>query len=1140
VDPNDDASLWAVQEYAKTRTGTNDGNTGSNSSKWSTYWAQTIGPQPTANIAPGPSLNEGNSGTTAFNFNVTLSSVYSLPVTVNWQTQDGVATTADNDYLPTSGVLTFPPGTSSQTITVQVVGDTTVEPNEDFKVQLTGVTNAVMGTSLSTGLIQNDDTYTITASAGAGGSISPSGAVPVFPGADQTFTITAADCYHIADVLVDGASVGAVGSYTFPAVSANHTIDASFALNSYVITASAGSGGTINPDGLVTVNCGDDQTFTIAANAGFSIADVLVDGASVGAVGTYTFPHVVAAHTIIASFSQNTHVIAASAGAGGSISPSGNVTVFEGGNQTFTITGDNCHAIADVLVDGASIGAVGTYTFTGVTADHTISATFDLITYTVTTTAGPGGSITPGGTVTVECGTSPSFTIAPDGCHSIADVVVDGESLGPVAIVQFTNVAANHTINATFSTNTFAISASAGPGGSIDPSGTVTVDCGSDRTFTITADNCHTIADVLVDGVSVGAVGTYTFTGISGGHTISASFDLITYTVTTTAGPGGSITPGGTVTVECGTSPSFTIAPDGCHSIADVVVDGTSLGPVAIVQFTNVAGNHTISATFSTNTFAISASAGPGGSISPSGTVTVDCGSDRTFTIDPDSCHTIADVLVDGVSVGAVGTYTFTSVAGGHTIAASFRIKFITVHASAGAGGSISPSGDVRVDCGTSVTFTISPDACHTIGDVTVNGVSVGPVTTYTASCNKDDLVDKTVAAVFNLKVYVVSSSAGAGGTINPNGATNVNCGASQGYSISPNAGFAIQDVVVDGSSVGAVASYTFPAVSANHTIAASFVHLNNPPHITVPVTASCDEGQLLTYNVSATDPDGDALTLSPMSIPAGSTFTDHHDNTGTFSWPTTSSDGRATPYFAILKADDGHGGTDAASTTLFVSDITPVRLFVKNSDKTIKLMSGNPDWCVYVETASFPLADIIPSSVHLISPGTGSVSQIPIITTKTILLGDQDRNGTQDIRYCFSKTDLRNLFSNLTGKTTQTVAVEGQTLGGTEFRGTLTIDVQAGGGSSAVTAAISPNPLNPNTTLVYKLENPGPVLIRLFDVGGRMVRNIYESSFEYAGYHSLDIEASDGAGRSLGSGVYFYVIEAKGGRATGSMTILK
>ncbi len=70
---------------------------------------------------------------------------------------------------------------------------------------------------------------TITATAGAGGTITPSGAVSVPNGTDQSFSIVANACFSIADVKVDGVSVGAVSAYTFHNVTANHTIDATFA-----------------------------------------------------------------------------------------------------------------------------------------------------------------------------------------------------------------------------------------------------------------------------------------------------------------------------------------------------------------------------------------------------------------------------------------------------------------------------------------------------------------------------------------------------------------------------------------------------------------------------------------------------------------------------------------------------------------------------------------------------------------------------------------------------------------------------------------------------------------------------------------------------------------------------------------------
>src|SRR5207253_7639020 len=140
---------------------------------------------------------------------------------------------------------------------------------------------------------------------------------------------------------------------------------------------------------------------------------------------------------------------------------------------------------------------------------------------------------------------------------------------------------------------------------------------------------CHTIADVLVDGVSVGPVASYTFNAVGANHTIAASFNLISYTIVASAGAGGAVSPSGNVVVGCGANQAFTITPDACHTIADVLVDAEAGGAVASYTFTNVTGNHTIAASFNLTTYTIVASADAGGAVSPSGNVVVDCGANQ-------------------------------------------------------------------------------------------------------------------------------------------------------------------------------------------------------------------------------------------------------------------------------------------------------------------------------------------------------------------------------------------------------------------------------------------------------------------------------------------------------------------------------
>jgi hypothetical protein len=121
-------------------------------------------------------------------------------------------------------------------------------------------------------------------------------------GASAVFTITPDAGYQVSGVIVDGSQKGAITSYTFTNITANHTITAYFKPMTYAITASAGSGGNITPGGTRIVTNGANQTYSISPNTGYYIVDVLVDGVSAGAVSSYAFTNTTALHTITATF----------------------------------------------------------------------------------------------------------------------------------------------------------------------------------------------------------------------------------------------------------------------------------------------------------------------------------------------------------------------------------------------------------------------------------------------------------------------------------------------------------------------------------------------------------------------------------------------------------------------------------------------------------------------------------------------------------------------------------------------------------------------------------------------------------------------------------------------------------------------
>jgi hypothetical protein len=163
--------------------------------------------------------------------------------------------------------------------------------------------------------------------------------------------------------------------------------------NTNIITATAGTSGSISPSGTVVVQVHTDKTFSISPNDGYKITDVKIDSKSVGAVNSYTFKDVYADHTISAVFDKVVKVkytIIATAGANGSISPSGAVIVDEHTSQVFAIKPNSGSQIIDVKVDGVSVGAAATYTFNDITANHSISAKFAEL--SPTTPIGPSSS----------------------------------------------------------------------------------------------------------------------------------------------------------------------------------------------------------------------------------------------------------------------------------------------------------------------------------------------------------------------------------------------------------------------------------------------------------------------------------------------------------------------------------------------------------------------------------------------------------------------------------------------------------------------------------------------------------------------------------------------------------------------------
>jgi hypothetical protein len=259
---------------------------------------------PTINIY-GVSLSEGNSGTTDFEFTVSLSNASYLPVSVSYMTADGAydnAATEPGDYVSTGGSLTFEPGASlTQTVAVSVNGDTNFEGDEDFRMNLTGPAGGVIGRSQAVCTILNDDFRTLSITdvsqfEGAAGYSYMAFTVTLSPASDKTVQVNYAAANGTA-TLADNDYESVSGMATFKAGVTTKTIsvqvngdtkveaDETFFLNlsnptgGAVILDGQGVGTIKNDDGgavavelevaplAIAVNEGGSNNFTVRLSA---------------------------------------------------------------------------------------------------------------------------------------------------------------------------------------------------------------------------------------------------------------------------------------------------------------------------------------------------------------------------------------------------------------------------------------------------------------------------------------------------------------------------------------------------------------------------------------------------------------------------------------------------------------------------------------------------------------------------------------------------------------------------------------------------------------------------------------------------------------------------------------------------------
>ena len=682
--------------------------------------------------------------------------------------------------------------------------------------------------------------------------------------------------YHVLDLLVDGVSAGAVTSYTFTNVTTTHTTAASFAINTYTLAYTANTNGSITGTATQTVNHGGSGTaVTAVPNTGYHFT-TWSDGVT---TATRIDPVVTGQFSFIANFAVNTYTLTYTAGANGTLTGTVTQTANHGASGTAVTAVPNSGYHFTSWSDGVTTAS---RTDLAVTGAISVTASFAINTYSLTYTAGANGTLTGMATQTVSHGASGSAVTAVPSSGYHFTSWSDG-----VTTASRTDAAVTGAISVTasFAINSYTLTYMAGANGTLTGTATQTVNHGASGSAVIAVPNTGyhftswsdgvttaTRTDAAVTGaISVTAsfaISTYTLTytagangtltgtatqvvtqggsgtavtavpnpgyrfaswsdgvttasrtdaAVTGAISVTATFTINSFTLTYTAGANGTLTGTATQVVTQGASgTAVTAVPNaGYHftSWSDGVTTATRTDAA-------VTGAISVTASFAANTFTIQTSVVGSGQATPAGTQVVAFGSNSTIIFTPGAGKRVGNVLVDGVSLGPVLSYTFTSVRANHVLSVVFdEAGRFTVVGNPTPLGSIAP-GQTFANAGDCQSVYITPDRGFHVTDVQINGISVGAVTEYRIASVKENVI---VTATFAADDFKVTTTVIGNGEISPSLIQGISSGADLTIHFLPADGCVVQDVQLDGRSIGAVSSYTFRNVQADYAVVVRF-----------------------------------------------------------------------------------------------------------------------------------------------------------------------------------------------------------------------------------------------------------------------------------------------------------------------------
>lgn len=519
--------------------------------------------------------------------------------------------------------------------------------------------------------------YTITATASPSNAGTITGAGTYAQGSTCTLHANANSGYTFVNWIENGVPVSTNPNYSFT-VTGNRSLVAVFdvATTNYTVTASASPTGSGFVEGQGTYSQGSTCTLTATPNTGYEFVKWEVNGTTASYNPTYSFT--VWNNTVCIAFFQqaaSNYTITATANPtnGGTVSGGGSYA--SGSTCTLTATANNGYHFEKWTLNGTQVSTNSNYSFT-VTGNASYVAHFseNVQEYTVTVSASPtnggvasGAGVFPEGSVCVVTATpNPGYVFD---YWTKNDAEVSSNPTYSFVVNSNSNLVAHFTQDA----NHVTITAIPDPidGGAVYGGGTY--ELGATCTLSIFASVGYEFVNWTLNGSQVSAEPSFSFT-VTTNAVYTAHFvqTINHYTIAANVEPSGAGSIVGTGTYEEGVTCTLTATPNPTYSFVSWKENGTVVSTESSYSFT-VNRDRNFIATFSQGQFyTISASAVGAGTISPEGDVFVEPGEDKTFAMIPNSGCRVGRVVVDGVDIGAVESYTFRSVNSNHTVYVQF------------------------------------------------------------------------------------------------------------------------------------------------------------------------------------------------------------------------------------------------------------------------------------------------------------------------------------------------------------------------------------------------------------------------------------------------------------------------------------